>query len=63
MVYVTFWACGDVITEARKEAENLAGHYQHHVFMLLEHFKNYALGMDALLNVCSWNTNGSLLWA
>ena len=26
--------------------------------MLLEHERNYDLGMDALLTVCSWNTNG-----
>ena len=26
--------------------------------MLLEHERNYGLGMDALVSVCSWNTNG-----
>ena len=26
--------------------------------MLLEHDRNYDLGMDALVTVCSWNTNG-----
>ena len=26
--------------------------------MLLENERNYGLGMDALVNVCSWNTNG-----
>ena len=31
--------------------------------MLLEHERNSALGMDALVTVCSWNTNGSMLWA
>ena len=31
--------------------------------MLLEHGRNYALGMDALVTVCSWNTNGIMLWA
>ena len=31
--------------------------------MLLEHERNYALGMDALVTVCSWNTKGYLLWA
>ena len=31
--------------------------------MLLEHERNYALGMDALVTVCSWNTNGIMLWA
>ena len=25
--------------------------------------RNYALGMDALVTVCSWNTNGIMLWA
>ena len=25
--------------------------------MLLEHERNYDLGMDALVTVCSWNTN------
>ena len=31
--------------------------------MLLEHERNHALGMDALLTICSWNTNGYMLWA
>ena len=31
--------------------------------MLLEHERNYALGMDALVTACSWNTNGIMLWA
>ena len=31
--------------------------------MLLEHERNYALGMDALVTVCSWNMNGIMLWA
>ena len=31
--------------------------------MLLEHERNYGLGMDALVTVCSWNTNGSIVWA
>ena len=31
--------------------------------MLLEHERNYGLGMDALVSVCSWNTNGSMVWA
>ena len=31
--------------------------------MLLEHERNYALGMDALVTVCSWNTSGIMLWA
>ena len=26
--------------------------------MLLEHERNYGSGMDALVSVCSWNTNG-----
>ena len=26
--------------------------------MLLAHERNYGLGMDALMTVCSWNTNG-----
>ena len=26
--------------------------------MLLEHERNYGLGMDALVSVCSWNTSG-----
>ena len=33
----------------------------HHV--LLEHERNYALGMDALASTCSWNTNEIILWA
>ena len=31
--------------------------------MLLEHERNYDLGMDALGTVCSWNTNGIMIWA
>ena len=30
---------------------------------LLEHERNYGLGMDALVRVCSWNTNGIMVWA
>ena len=28
--------------------------------MLSKHERNYGLGMDALVSVCSWNTNGHL---
>ena len=31
--------------------------------MLLEHERNYDLGMDALGTVCSGNTNGIMIWA
>ena len=31
--------------------------------MLLEHKRHYGLGMDALVTICSWNTNGILVWA
>ena len=31
--------------------------------MLLEHERNYGLGMDALVTACSWNTNGIMVWA
>ena len=31
--------------------------------MLLEHERDYAWGMDALVTVCSWNTNEIMLWA
>ena len=31
--------------------------------MLLEHERNYDLGMDALGTVCFWNTNGIMIWA
>ena len=31
--------------------------------MLLERERNYVLGMDALVSVCSWNTNRIILWA
>ena len=31
--------------------------------MLLEHERNYDLSMDALVTVCSWNTNGIMVWA
>ena len=30
--------------------------------MLLEHERNYDLGMDALGTVCSWNKNGIMIW-
>ena len=33
------------------------------LFMLLEHDRYYGLGMDALAIVCSWNTNGIMVWA
>ena len=31
--------------------------------MLLEHERNFGLGMDALVSVCSWNTSGIMVWA
>ena len=31
--------------------------------MLLEHERCYGLGMDALVSVCSWNTNVIMVWA
>ena len=31
--------------------------------MLLEHERYYGLGMDALVIVCSWNTNVAMVWA
>ena len=31
--------------------------------MRLEHERNYGLGMDALVTVCSWNTNGIMVSA
>ena len=31
--------------------------------MLLEHERNHGLGMDALVIVCSWNTNVIMVWA
>ena len=36
--------------------------------MLLEHERSYGFGMDALVSVCFWNTNGimvlaSMLWS
>ena len=31
--------------------------------MLLEQERYYGVGMDALIIVCSWNTNGIMLWA
>ena len=31
--------------------------------MLLEHERNYGLGMDALVSVRSWNANGIMVWA
>ena len=31
--------------------------------MLLEHERNCGLGMHAIVTVCSWNTNGIVVWA
>ena len=31
--------------------------------MLLEHERDYDFGMDALVTVCSWNTNGIMILA
>ena len=31
--------------------------------MLWEHERDYGLGMDALVSVCSGNTNGIMVWA
>ena len=31
--------------------------------MLLEHERSHGLGMGALDTVCSWNTNGVMVWA
>ena len=31
--------------------------------MPLEHERNYGLGMNALVTVCFWNTNGIMVWA
>ena len=31
--------------------------------MLLEHKRNYDLGMDALVGLCFWNTSGIRVWA
>ena len=31
--------------------------------MLSKHERNSGLGMDALVTVCSWNTNGIMVWA
>ena len=31
--------------------------------MLLEHEQKYGLGMDALVTICPWNTNGTMVWA
>ena len=30
--------------------------------MLLEHERNYDLGMIPLVSECSWNTNGIMVW-
>ena len=29
----------------------------------LGHERNYGLGMDALVSVCSWSANGFMVWA
>ncbi len=31
--------------------------------MLWEHEWNYGLGVAAVVTVCSWNTDGSMVWA
>ena len=43
--------------------ELLLGHGCSDHRMLLERERNYGLGMDALVDVCSWNTNGIIAWA
>ena len=39
------------------QAESCFGHGCSGHRMLLEHKRNYGLGMDALVTVCSWNTS------
>ena len=39
------------------------GHECSGELMLLEHERNYDLGMDALVSLCSWNTNRIMVWA
>ena len=34
-----------------------------HRSMLLEHERNYGLGIDALVTICSWNTSRNMVWA
>ena len=31
--------------------------------MLLEHERNYGLGMGSLVSACTWNTNVIMVWA
>ena len=31
--------------------------------MLLEHERDYGSGMDALVTACFWNANGTMVWA
>ena len=31
--------------------------------MLLEHERNYGLGVAAVVTVCSWNAKGIMVWA
>ena len=31
--------------------------------MLLEHERDYGLGMDVMVTLCSWSTNEILVWA
>ena len=42
-------------------------HARNHGLMLWSPYalgtRNYGLGMDALVTVCSWNTNGIMVWA
>ena len=45
------------------EPELWFGHACSGDHMLLEHERNYGLGMDAPVTVCSWNTNGIMVWA
>ena len=44
------------------EHERNYGHGCSGECMLLEHKRNYGLGMDALASVCSWNTNGIIVF-
>ena len=72
LVTVCFWNTNGIMLSAwmllspdglGKRTESWFAHGCSGHRMRLEHERNFALGMDALVNVWSWNTNGRMVWA
>ena len=71
-VTVCSWSTKQIMVWAWMQRETYAGgtrkrswfgHGCNGSRMLLEHERNYGLGMDAMVTVCSWNTNAIMVWA